>query len=319
LRRFLGWLALAAGLLALAFVVLRTPDIPAAELNSRYASPASRFVEIAPGFTVHLRDEGNPAGPALFLIHGSNASLHSWEPWVARLRDRFRLVSLDLQGHGLTGPHPAACYTRGCMAETVEAVRRHLGIESLAIAGNSMGGGVALAYALAHPERTAALILVASSGAPVRNDGGPPLGFRIAQTAVLRDLAAEITPRAMIERTLDRSVSVKEVASAEAATRYWELLRHPGNRDATLDRFATPREPLTPQALKSLAAIPTLILWGEEDALLPVSGALWFAAHIPGAAKIVYPGIGHLPQEEAPDRSAADVAAFLAAKAKPAA
>ena len=56
---------------------------------------------------------------------------------------------------------------------------------------------------------------------------------------------------------------------------------------------------------------PTLILWGAEDKLIPVSGADWFAARIPGAKKIVYPGIGHIPMEETPDRSAADLDAFL--------
>jgi pimeloyl-ACP methyl ester carboxylesterase len=313
LRRLFGWLALGAGLVAAAFLALRTPDIPAETLRARYAGPASQFVELSPGFRVHLRDEGPRGAPALFLIHGSNASLHTWEPWVARLSDRFRVVSLDLQGHGLTGPIPSACYTADCMAGTVEAVRATLGIERIAIAGNSMGGGVALAYALAHPDRVVALILVDSGGAPVRREGGPPIGFRIAQTPVLRDIAAEITPRSMIERTLEASVSVKSVASEAAVDRYWELLRYPGTREATMQRFASPRREITAETLAPLRSIPTLILWGEEDALIPVSAARWLAGALPGATLVVYEGIGHLPQEEAPDRSAADVAAFLEA------
>lgn len=304
-----GLLALLAG----AFFWLRTPDVPVDELRAKYASPASQFLELSPGFTVHLRDEGPRDAPALFLVHGSNASLHSWEPWVARLSGSFRVVSLDLQGHGLTGPIPSACYTTECMAETVEAVRARLGVERLAIAGNSMGGGVSLVYALAHPERVSALILVDSAGAPVKREGAPPLGFRIAQTPGVRDLAAVITPRSMIAETLDKSVSVKAVANETAVTRYWELLRHPGSREATMQRFASygPSK-LTEASLAPLANTPVLILWGEEDALIPVSAARWFKKAIPQAKLILYPAIGHVPQEEAPDRSAADVRAFLA-------
>jgi pimeloyl-ACP methyl ester carboxylesterase len=311
MRRLTGWLALVAGVLAAALFLLRTPDVPLADLKARYASADSRFVEVSPGFVVHLRDQGPRDAPALFLVHGSNASLHTWEPWVERLKGRYRVVSLDLQGHGLTGPTPSGCYTGACMADTVEAVRSTLGIERLAIAGNSMGGGVALSYALAHPDRVAALILVDSGGAPVRRDGPPPIGFRVAQMPVIRDIAAIITPRELIERTLDRSVSVKSVASPEAVDRYWELLRAPGNREATMQRFGQPRTEFDAKRLGALAGIPTLILWGEEDALIPVSAARWYADALPHARLVLYPGLGHIPQEETPDESAAEVARFL--------
>lgn len=311
------WPWVVAALLALlvgAFLLLRTPDVPMDELKARYASPASQFLEVSPGFFVHVRDEGLRNAPALFLVHGSNASLHTWEPWVERLKSKYRIVSLDLQGHGLTGPIPSACYTPQCMAETVEAVRAKLGIERIAIAGNSMGGSVSIAYALAHPDRVAALILVDSSGAPVKRDGPPPLGFRIAQTPVLRDLGAVITPKSVIGETLEKSVSVKSVASDAAITRYWELLRAPGNREATMQRFAGygPSK-LTPESFAPLKGTPVLILWGAEDALIPVQSADWFKAALPQAEVLVYPKIGHIPQEETPDRSAADVEAFLAA------
>ncbi len=301
------------GLLAGAFLLLRTPDVPVDELKAKYGSPASQYLELSPGLTVHLRDEGPRDAPALFLIHGSNASLHTWEPWVERLSKRYRVVSLDLQGHGLTGPIPSGCYTTECMAETVEAVREKLGIDRIAIGGNSMGGGVSTAYALAHPDRVRALVLVDSAGAPVKRDGPPPLGFRIAQTPGIREIGTMITPRSVIAETLDKSVSVKSVANDAAVDRYWELLRAPGSREATMQRFASygPSK-LTPESFGPLANTPVLILWGEEDALIPVSAARWFQQAIPHAKLIVYPKIGHLPQEEAPDRSAADLAGFLA-------
>ncbi|MGQ5701687.1 alpha/beta fold hydrolase [Sandaracinobacteroides sp. A072] len=300
-------------LLAAGFLALRTADIPADELRTRHATPASRFVAVKPGLVVHLRDEGLRDGPPLILVHGSGASLHSWEPWVARLGGAHRLISLDLQGHGLTGPHPDSCYSLACMAETVEAVRRHLGLERMALAGNSMGGAVAVSYALAHPERLSALILVDAAGAPVDAEGPPPIGFRIARMPLLRDIAAHVTPRAVVARTLEASVSVKSVASEAAIDRYWELLHHPGNRKATMQRFSTPRTPFTLAGLAPLGSIPTLILCGEEESLIPVAAARWIHAALPGARLIVHSGIGHLPHEETADRSAADGADFLKA------
>lgn len=315
MRTWLIGLAVLAGLLGVAFLTLRTPDIPIDTLRASYASPASQFVEVAPGFQVHLRDEGPRDGPVLLLIHGSNGSLHTWEPWVARLSDRFRIVSLDLQGHGLTGPIPSGCYTKECMAGTVEAVRATLGIDRLAIAGNSMGGAVSLAYALAHPERVAGLILVDSGGAPVDSPRPPPIGFRIASSPLLAPIAAEITPRGLVMETLQQSVSVQAVASEEAATRYWELLRRPGNRDATMARWAQGWTRFSANGLEPLQDIPVLILWGAEDRLTPVAAANWFKAALPQAAMTIYPDIGHLPQEESPDRSASDARAFLEALA----
>jgi pimeloyl-ACP methyl ester carboxylesterase len=311
-RRRWPWVVLAiVALLAGAFLVLRTPDVPVDELKARYASPQSQFLEVSPGFFVHVRDEGLRNAPALFLVHGSNASLHTWEPWVERLKTRYRIVSLDLQGHGLTGPIPGGCYTTGCMAGTVEAVRAKLGIERIAIAGNSMGGGVSLAYALAHPQRVSALILVDAGGAPVERPEPPPIGFRIASSPLIGPVAAQITPRGLVAETLEQSVSVKSVASEAAATRYWELLRAPGNREATMQRWAQGWTRFSTEGLAPLRGIPVLILWGKEDRLIPATAADWFQQALPQAKVLVYPAIGHIPQEEAPDRSAADVDAFL--------
>jgi pimeloyl-ACP methyl ester carboxylesterase len=313
-RRWPWVLAALLAALVGAFLLLRTPDVPVDELKGRYASPQSQFLEVSPGFFVHVRDEGLRTAPALFLVHGSNASLHTWEPWVERLKAKYRIVSLDLQGHGLTGPIPSGCYTTECMAGTVEAVRAKLGIDRLAIAGNSMGGGVSIAYALAHPDRVSALVLVDAGGAPVERPEPPPIGFRIASSPLMGPIAAQITPRGLVAETLEQSVSVKSVASPEAATRYWELLRRPGNREATMDRWAQGWTRFSAEGLAPLKGIPVLILWGAEDRLIPVSAADWFKEALPQSEVLVYPKIGHIPHEEAPDRSAADLAAFLTAQ-----
>src|SRR5271167_4264795 len=92
-------------------------DLPAAEVEARYATAPSQFITVD-GLRVHYRDRG--AGPAVVLLHGSNASLFTWEGWVAALSPEHRVITLDLPGHGLTGPDPEGRYSPSEMAELVD-------------------------------------------------------------------------------------------------------------------------------------------------------------------------------------------------------
>jgi len=307
------WIPVAVvAVLALVYLVLRTPDLPVVELRAKYANAESEFVAVAPGLTVHLRDEGPRDAPAILLLHGSNASLHTWEPWVEQLRTEYRLVSLDLPGHGLTGPHPRDCYSAACFVEVVDAVANDRGLVGFVLAGNSMGGWIAWNYALAHPGRLTGLVLVDAAGAPLPPtvEPEPPIGFRIARTPGLNLVMRGVTPRSMVERSLRQSVTVQASVTPAVVDRYWELLRHPGNRRATAVRFAAPRDVATPGQLAAITA-PTLVMWGRDDRLIPVAAADVFHRHVPNSRLVVYDGVGHIPMEEAPFRSVADVAAFV--------
>lgn len=303
------------GLLLVALIALfaigYTPDTDPAAMRAKYTSKASQFIEVGGGLTMHIRDEGNPAGPVLVLLHGSNASLHTWEPWVARLGAKYRIISVDQIGHGLTGPNPSGEYDGAAFVATLDALLTKLGVTRFALAGNSMGGYVAWEYALAHPGKLTQLVLVDAGGPPDDPNKQLPIGFRIARTPGLSKIALVITPRSVFEKSLHGSVSNQAIVTPQAIDRYWELNRHPGNRKATGDRFAQYARRGTNTGRLGEITVPTLILWGDQDKLIPVSGADWFAARIPGSVKIVYPGIGHMPMEEAPDQSAADADAFL--------
>lgn len=300
-------------LVALLFLWLRTPDLPVDELRGKYANGESEFVEVLPGLTVHLRDEGPALGPVVILLHGSNSSLHTWEAWVEQLKATHRVISYDQPGHGLTGPHPRDCYTAACYAEVVEAVAKNRKLTRFVLGGNSMGGWVSWNYALSYPERLAGLVLVDASGPelPASLTPKPPIGFRIARTPVLNQLMREITPRSVIEKSVRQSVSVQASVTPAVVDRYWELIRYPGNRRATGLRFATPREVATPEKLATIAT-PTLVMWGREDRLVPVEAAVVFDREIPNSRAVIYDRIGHIPMEEAPFRSVADLQAFLA-------
>ena len=285
-----------------------TPDTDKAAMRAKYGSPASQFVEMGNGLIVHLRDEGPRDAPVIVLVHGSNSFLQTWDDWTKRLNPQYRVVRLDLPGHGMTGDYPARAYSTAAFVDVVDRVTSKLGLSRFVLGGNSMGGGVAWAYAHKHPEKLSGLVLVDASGQPEPPQSSPPLGFRLAKIPGIRDLMTVITPRSLIADGLHQSVSHQEIVTPAAIDRYWELLRYPGNRAATMDRFGTPREaPAT-----GPVAMPVLIMWGAEDKLIPVASAKWFAGQVPGAATIVYPGVGHLMMEEIPDRSAADLKAWLA-------
>ncbi|MBA4045138.1 MAG: alpha/beta hydrolase [Erythrobacter sp.] len=311
-------LAALVAVLVIAFLIFRTPDTDAAAMRAKYGGPPSQFVEIGDGVTVHLRDEGPKDAPAIILLHGSNADLHTWDPWAAALKGQYRVIRFDQVGHGLTGPDPAHDYSRANYVADVLEVADKLGLEQFILGGNSMGGKHALAFAVAHPERVKGLVLVDGSGGPMlkldkkdKDKDSGNIGFTIARMPGVNLLVEQITPRSLIAQSLEQSVSVKSVVTEAAVDRYWELLRYPGNRRATLKRFSQPYDPLTAAEIAGVTT-PTLILWGEEDRIIPVEAGRWLAKAMPNSALVVYPRIGHLPQEEAVEATLADLQPWLA-------
>lgn len=313
MRKLAIFLGLLVGLLAVAFVALRTPDTDAATMRAKYGGPASSFAETADGMSVHYRDQGCRDCPAILLLHGSNASLHTFEPLVELLKDRYRLISYDQPGHGLTGPHPRDDYSARGMFEAVAAVVEATGVERFAIAGSSMGGWIAWRYALARPRDLFGLILINASGAPPPPDAEEPelyLGARIMRHPVGRFLAQHITPRYLFERSLRDAVADDALVTEEMVDRYWELMRYPGNRRAAGLRAITDREPHYGQRLSDID-VPTLILWGARDRVTPPYDASTFDERIPDSRSVVFEDVGHLTMEEAPERTAAAIEELL--------
>jgi len=288
-------------------------DIPQARLEAKYANAASRFATLPDGVRVHYRDQGAPDGPPIVMVHGFSANLDAWEPWVRRLGGTHRIITLDLPAHGLTVvPEGWRISTPGYV-EVVDQLTRSLHVDRFALAGNSMGGGVAWSYALAHPERVSALILVDAVGLPAPSAKprreGPPAVFALMRNPVGRAVLRRIDPRPLAERGLKQAYVDPALVTPALVDRYVELARAPRHRELLL----TAAPPVAPsaEALRRVSA-PTLVLHGERDALIPVESGRATAAAIPGARLIVYPGVGHVPMEQIPDRSAADVEAFLA-------
>ncbi len=313
-RRRLGWtLVILLAALTAAWFALQSPDTERATMIARYGGDGSRFVTLADGARVHMRDSGGDL-PPMVLVHGSNDSLHTFIPLTQRLRSRFRVITLDLPGHGLTGATPTGRYD---MAENIAAVRgvaQSLRLDRFILGGNSLGGSVSWRYALEHPEQVQALILLDPAGMPLRARETPPdsnLGFRLMQYPLGRWALRGITPRRIVRQSLEGSVANPAIVTDAMVDRYWELLRFPGNRDATMLRFS--RSFIDGAAAARIGEItaPALVLFGAEDRIIRPTAARSFGERMRDADVVVLDGVGHLPQLEVPDQTAAAIVDFL--------
>ena len=313
----MGWLRKLVGLLLIltAIVVswVRAPDRPVETLVARWAPPPSEFIEIR-GQVVHVRDEGPRDDPApIVLIHGTSASLHTWDGWVKALKAQRRVIRFDLPGFGLTGPFTgqwtADDYRGDTYGHFVIALLDHFGLQRAVIGGNSLGGEVAWRTARLAPQRVAQLILVDASGTDFKPESIPP-GFLLARVPVINRLGEHLLPRSLVTATLHSVYGDPQRVTDALVDRYYELSLREGNRRALGQRLAGLEADLTP-ALIAEVKTPTLILWGEKDRLIPPANARVFADAIAGSQVVVLPGLGHVPHEEDPAASVAPVKAFL--------
>jgi pimeloyl-ACP methyl ester carboxylesterase len=303
-------------LLGLAAVVIYVAiswqaDRPVEALLPRYATGASRMVPLA-GMQVHLRDEGprSDSGPQpVVLIHGTSASLHTWEGWVRDLsRDR-RVISMDLPGFGLTGPAPDGDYSIEAYVRFIAALLDSLSVRTCVLAGNSLGGEIAWEVAHAFPDRVSALILVDAAGYP-RQAISVPLGFRIASMPGVRRLAERVLPRSLVARSVRNVYGDPTKVTEPVIDRYFDLLLRAGNRGALSRRLAIAGTGAHSARITGLRQ-PTLILWGGRDQLIPPVNAERFLRDIPGSKLALFRELGHVPQEEDPERTVAAVRRFL--------
>jgi pimeloyl-ACP methyl ester carboxylesterase len=308
LRRVLRVVAIAVGALLLVIVIaiaaMVRPDIPLAKLMPEYGVPPSKFIEIQ-GMRIRYRDEGS--GPPLVLLHGFSSSLDTWDGWVRQFAGKRRVIRLDLPGFGLTGPAPDGNYTAGRYVGVVTELLDKLGVERVDIAGNSMGGRIALMFALAHPERVRKLILVDAGGLPWPE---PPL-FKLAKTPVVGSwLVRHVTPRFVVQRNLETVYGTPSRLTGAVVDRYWDMTLRAGNRGAIVGRITGPPDPPMGGQLGKVK-LPVLIQWGKLDRWIPLSDAYGFQRGIAGSKLRIYPTAGHVPMEELPEATARDADAFL--------
>jgi pimeloyl-ACP methyl ester carboxylesterase len=287
---------------------LYTPDRPLAELERRYLNSPADYVDVA-GLRLHVRDSGPKDGPAVIFLHGFGSSLHTWEAWAAALGQDKRVIRLDLPGFGLTGADPAGDYTDARSIEVLVALMDKLGIERAAVVGNSMGGRIAWTFAARHPERVSKLVLISPDGF---ESAGLEYGKKPSVPSLLK-LMQYALPKSMLRSNLRPAYADPRAMTDALVDRYYDMMLAPGVRGAIIARMQqTVLE--KPEPLLARIQTPTLLLWGEQDRLIPIANAEDYLKAIPNVRLVRLPAVGHLPQEEAPEASLAPLKAFLDGK-----
>lgn len=285
------------------------PDRPLAELQARWAAAPSQFITVA-GQQVHVRDEGPRDDPLpIVLLHGTADSLFTWDGWAARLRGQRRVIRFDLPGFGLTGPAVTADYSIDAYVRFVAAVLDKLETPRVVLGGNSLGGEIAWRAAWAMPQRVAQLILVDAAGYPMQAKE-MPLGFALARTAGARKALQYLLPRGLVQASVRSVYGDPAQVTPELVDRYYDMALRAGNRQALAQRLEAMQVDDVSDRIRSLK-LPVLVLWGAQDSLIPVALGRRFAQDIAGASLVVFDGLGHVPHQEDPVRTVAEVQRFL--------
>ncbi len=312
LRRTLAVILTIVAVLAAGWLALRRADIPYDTLETIYSTPDTQFMTLDDGLKLHYTDTGPQDRSAIVLVHGFSSSLHTWEAWKTNLEVDYRVITVDLPGHGLTRADDPIQPTIERFTEVVHEVTQDLGVDRFTIAGNSMGGNTAWAYALAYPETLEGLILVDASGWPETDDENEssPFIFKLLSNPLARMVMKDLDMTSLTRSGLEDSYTDQSFVTDALVERYVALSRAPGHRETLLGIMGGNRVLATNEALSAIN-VPTLVMWGRDDNLVPVSSVQKFTDAIPGASQVIYDGVGHLPQEEEAEQSIADVRAFM--------
>jgi pimeloyl-ACP methyl ester carboxylesterase len=298
-------LVLAAAIIGTGFW-LYTPDRPRAALEAKYLASPGDYLDVA-GLRLHLRDSGPKEAPAVIMLHGFGASLHTWEPWAQALSGDHLVIRFDLPGFGLTGADPSGDYSDGRTVQVLAALMDRLGLQRASLVGNSIGGKIAWKFAALHPDRVDRLVLISPDGFA---SPGFEYGKKAEVPAMVR-LMRYALPTFMVRQSLAPAYGDPTVLTDELVTRYRDLMLAPGVRDAMIARMEQVMLEDPEPLLRGIRA-PTLLLWGGKDAMIPVANAADYLRNLPHAKLVTFPDLGHVPQEEAPDRTLAVVRQFLA-------
>ncbi len=274
----------------------------------KYSRTTSRYLE-AHGTRVHYCIEGE--GPTLVLLHGVLASLHTWDGWVKTLARHYRVVRVDLPGFGLSSvlandEHYAPTFA----VKLIDHFREELGLGRVHLAGNSLGGFLSWFYAAHYPQNVDRLILID----PIAYQQRLPPPLQLVTLPFVSDLARYVSPRFIVEQNVRKVYGDSRLVTRDTVDRFYELLSRRLNRTAMIKTLRQimlyNKDPSIASHIRRIQC-PTLLMWGDRDCWVPVSQVKLWKRDLPHAEVKIYPGIGHIPMEEIPDRTALDAHAFL--------
>lgn len=292
-------------LLIIGAAMLWTPDRSRAELERLYLNQPADYLDVG-GVRLHVRQSGPRDAPVLVMLHGFGSSLHTWEPWAVELSKNYRVVRFDLPGSGLSPPDPTGDYRDERCVFILGALLDALGVERASLIGNSMGGKTAWQFAARHPAKVDKLVLVAP-------DGFASPGFEYNKAPDISPMVRLMRyslPKPLVRMSLAPAYGDPANLSDSELDRYYDLLLAPGARDAMLAKLGQTMAVYPVPMLEKITA-PTLLLWGEKDAMIPFANSNDYLKALRDARRVSFPALGHVPHEEAPGETLPPVLAFL--------
>lgn len=279
------------------------------DLKEKYANKSSSFLTLD-GMDVHYRDEGNPTDSIpIVLIHGTGSSLHTFNDWSKTLTQTKRVIRMDLPAYGLTGPFPNSFYSIAQYTSFLNNFLKSLEVKKCILAGNSLGGEIAWNFTLEQPHLVTKLILIDAAGYPTISKS-TPLAFRLAKMPIINKSLTYITPKFLVRKSIENVYKDTSKITDTLIDRYFDLTLRAGNRQAFIDRFKTKKSTKNYNSIKTIIQ-PTLILWGDQDLLIPLENAYKFQEDLPNNTLVVIKNTGHVPMEESPKKSLKPVLEFI--------
>jgi pimeloyl-ACP methyl ester carboxylesterase len=277
-------------------------EVRASVPNSAY----SHFADID-GVRIHYQEKGT--GTPLVLLHGFSSSTYSWKDVFEPLAKNYRVIAVDLKGFGFSGK-PDGDYTRRAQAVLVAHLLDYLKIDKAWLAGNSMGGEVSLNFALQNPQRVAGLILIDSGGVSVPGSNSLVPGYiRIPFVGPVL-IALTLTSDKLVRQGLEKSFYDDAKITEERVAYYYRPLKTRGGQLAALRaRNQAGQFPVEPDLNR--INVPTLIIWGAEDALISLEAGRKMNSLIKGSKLVIIERCGHVPQEELPARVFDEMTKFI--------
>jgi pimeloyl-ACP methyl ester carboxylesterase len=301
-----------ASVLALIFISLLLfgyEDRTVEELKEKYGKSPSQFLSMD-GMEVHFRDEGVQSDTLpIVLIHGTGSSLHTFDGWTETLKQKRRVIRMDIPAFGLTGPFPDRDYSIEHYVAFLDNFLNEIGVHKFILGGNSLGGQIAWNYTLKNRDKVEKLILIDAAGYPL-NSKSIPIAFKLARTPILNKVLTVLTPKFMAKTSVENVYSDKSLVTEELVDRYFLLTLRTGNRQALADRMTGDEDLNTITEIKTINQ-PTLILWGEDDLLIPLANAERFHKELPNDTLVILKNSGHVPMEESPEKSLVTVLEFI--------
>lgn len=284
------------------------------DLKDKYAQAPSQFLKLN-DMEIHYRDEGIADDKTpLVLLHGFGAHLYTFNSWVEKLSDDFRIIRLDLPGFGLTGAFLDADYSIKQYTTFLKMFLDELGVEKCILGGNSMGGNIAWNFALDHPDTVEKLILINAAGCRITNKKLLLL-TQLARIPKIDYMIRNYTPSSVFKKTVEEVYANTDRIHSQTVDRYIDLIKREGNTKAMVDISKTMefvKNKVDPR-IGEISKIqqPTLILWGQHDNVLPVKDAQQFYENTPNSKLVIFDEAGHVPMEEIPKTSLVPLRKFL--------